>query len=170
MRAQMPVLQRIFKKSLISGAEADAAALGEDGPTDLGGLDEEITAGPNSPPDRSAEPPRSSLKYAIAFVGRLLQWCAADGIHGRVDWPQLVVLADHLAMYDNRQRVTPMALAKALSKLGVKKSWRSIAPHEQGIVSFKRSRAQHPRVTVYILPKVGELPATANDPQLRLFD
>ena len=161
-------LTRFFKKTLISRGGAGDAAM-EDGGQDLPSVSgRETSDGLDLVSDASAKPPRSSLRYALAFAGRFMQWCGDNEIVGRVDWPRLLLLADEFAEYENRRRVTPMALAKALARLGIEKSWRPILPHERGVVSYERSQAQHPRVTVYIIPEKSELHKPAGS-QLRLF-
>lgn len=105
----------------------------------------------------------------MSFSHRFLLWCAKGGLYGRMDWPVVVAHAGEFAMYENLRPPSRMALAKSLTRLGVEKTSRRVTGDEHAIVSYSRSEARHPRVTVYMLPCCGSLPS-ADEPQADLFD
>lgn len=118
----------------------------------------------------SADKPLTSLTAAEYFAHRFLDWCARVGIHGAIDWPRLYVTSLEFAEDSGMRHCSKMALAKALSNLGVPKTFRDIADHERGLVSSKRHDAKRPRVTVYILPSPHGTRLENDERQLDLFD
>jgi hypothetical protein len=118
----------------------------------------------------SRDIPVSSLVAAKSFAKRFLVWCANADITGPIDWPALFEHSQAYAVEEEIQPVSYMALAKALTMLGVRKTSRPLKNGERPNPRYRgQSDAKHPRVRVYVLP-VGDPSSKDNETQLTLFE
>ncbi len=117
-----------------------------------------MSQSPRQPPNArrgidSRDIPVSLLLPAEAFAKRFLVWCVDIGITGPIDWPKLFELSQSYAVEAEIRSVSYMALAKSLTKLGVKKTSRQLKNGERPNPRYRsQSDAKNPRVTVYVLP------------------
>jgi hypothetical protein len=87
----------------------------------------------------SRDIPVSSLVAAKSFAKRFLVWCANADITGPIDWPKLFEHSQAYAVEEEIRPVSYMALAKALTQLGVRKTSRPLKKRRTTQSSVQRA-------------------------------
>jgi hypothetical protein len=96
------------------------------------------------------------MAKADAFAEAFVRWCVNAGVSGRTDWSRLVVLAQEFAEADDRFWIGPQRLATALTRIGIRRCVRDLAPTELGYRKAWRRGIARPRVTCRVLPRCGD--------------
>ena len=133
---RMSCFQRIIR--LLKGARTEAP--------------KKLALGKGSEPQRLLLHPltsdlhRAGHAYADAYTLKLIEWWLAQGFPKLIEWRVFLKQSFEFAFLREIPPLTPMRLAKALSRAGIHKEWKYIPASEPEYQRRREYGEQRPRV------------------------